>query len=326
MSYKPKNENSRCVFVGNIPYDSNEQELVNIFSRIGQVVSFRMVTDRDTGKPKGYGFIEFPDKHTAMNAIRQLNNMEFYGRSLRVDHATADSNSASDLNLDSDKIRSSYRKCSVPIEKPTLSKEIVDVVKSFSYDEKLEILANMKALIEQNKSSAEQLIDENPKLGQAILSILILFNLVTAEEVKSYQEDDVRRQKELKRSSEINSTNLANINKSNLANQNLATQNLAKKSKIENNSIPNKIKDKNDKNKISNDLKTDLANSNSENLAKSKKAKIEETNNKSDIMEQLPENQRQMLQKLLKLKDEQIAKMPKEIQQKVYALKQKMLK
>merc|ERR1711916_45891 len=99
----------------------------------------------------------------------------------------------------------------------------------------------------------------------------------------------VRRQKELKRSSEINSTNLANINKT--------TQNLAKKSKIENNSIPNKIKDKNDKNKISNDLKTDLANSNSENLAKSKKAKIEETNNKSDIMEQLPENQRQMLQK-----------------------------
>ncbi len=50
----------------------------------------RLVHDRDTGKPRGYGFCEFNDSDTAQSAIRNLNNADFHGRALRVDYAEDD--------------------------------------------------------------------------------------------------------------------------------------------------------------------------------------------------------------------------------------------
>jgi cleavage stimulation factor subunit 2 len=51
--------NSRVVFVGNIPYDLSETQIIEIFQEVGQVIGFRLVFDRDTGKPKGYGFCTY---------------------------------------------------------------------------------------------------------------------------------------------------------------------------------------------------------------------------------------------------------------------------
>ena len=75
---------SRVVFVGNISFDATEQQLIDVLQTVGPVVNFRLVSDRDTGKPKGYGFCEFLDAETAQSAIRNLNNLDFHGRSLRV--------------------------------------------------------------------------------------------------------------------------------------------------------------------------------------------------------------------------------------------------
>ncbi|KAG6623089.1 cleavage stimulation factor 64-kda subunit [Phytophthora cinnamomi] len=77
----------RSVFVGNIPYDVTEDMLKEIFSEAGSVVNFRLVTDRETGKPKGYGFCEYADGATALSAMRNLNGYEINGRNLRVDFA-----------------------------------------------------------------------------------------------------------------------------------------------------------------------------------------------------------------------------------------------
>ena len=52
---------SRVVFVGNIPYDMSEEQLIEVFREVGTVVGFRLVFDRETGKAKGYGFCEFED-------------------------------------------------------------------------------------------------------------------------------------------------------------------------------------------------------------------------------------------------------------------------
>eukprot|EP00124_Ichthyophonus_hoferi_P000045 Ihof_evm45s1 gene=Ihof_evmTU45s1 len=80
-------KNSRCIFVGNIPYDATEEQLKEIFSDVGPVVNFRLVFDRETGKPKGFGFCEYHDAATAQSAMRHLNNYDFGGRTLRVDFA-----------------------------------------------------------------------------------------------------------------------------------------------------------------------------------------------------------------------------------------------
>ncbi|XP_010930797.1 cleavage stimulating factor 64 isoform X2 [Elaeis guineensis] len=82
----------RCVFVGNIPYDATEEQLIQICEEVGPVVSFRLVLDRETGKPKGYGFCEYKDEETALSARRNLQGYEINGRQLRVDFAENDKN------------------------------------------------------------------------------------------------------------------------------------------------------------------------------------------------------------------------------------------
>ncbi|THG11746.1 hypothetical protein TEA_028956 [Camellia sinensis var. sinensis] len=80
------------VAVGNIPYDATEEQLIQICEEVGPVVSFRLVIDRETGKPKGYGFCEYKDEETALSARRNLQGYEINGRQLRVDFAENDKN------------------------------------------------------------------------------------------------------------------------------------------------------------------------------------------------------------------------------------------
>ncbi|KAK6606062.1 RNA recognition domain-containing protein [Botrytis cinerea] len=82
MSIKPP---SKSVFVGNIPYGLTEEQIIDIFSSAGNVVNFRLVYDRETGRPKGFGFAEYPDSDSAASAVRNLNDYEIMNRKLRVD-------------------------------------------------------------------------------------------------------------------------------------------------------------------------------------------------------------------------------------------------
>ncbi|EER11448.1 RNA recognition motif containing protein, putative [Perkinsus marinus ATCC 50983] len=63
------------------------EELREIFSRVGPVISFRLMKDKETGMPKGYGFCEYRDMETAYSAMRNLSNADYGGRPLRVDWA-----------------------------------------------------------------------------------------------------------------------------------------------------------------------------------------------------------------------------------------------
>ncbi|KAJ7519896.1 hypothetical protein O6H91_20G059800 [Diphasiastrum complanatum] len=90
----------RCVFVGNIPYDASEEQLVQICEEVGPVVSFRLVADRETGKPKGYGFCEFRDEETALSARRNLQGYEINGRQLRVDFAENEKGNSGERSRD----------------------------------------------------------------------------------------------------------------------------------------------------------------------------------------------------------------------------------
>ncbi|QQP31486.1 Cleavage stimulation factor 64 kDa subunit [Caligus rogercresseyi] len=78
-------KSARSVFVGNIPYEATEEKLKDIFSEVGPVTSFKLVYDRENGKPKGYGFCEYKDADMAQSAMRNLNGYEIEGRTLRVD-------------------------------------------------------------------------------------------------------------------------------------------------------------------------------------------------------------------------------------------------
>ena len=78
------NKASRTIFVGNISHEGSDEEIGALMNQIGPTVSMRIMKDRDTGRRKGFAFIEYQDADTAMNALRSLAEYDFHGRPLRV--------------------------------------------------------------------------------------------------------------------------------------------------------------------------------------------------------------------------------------------------
>ena len=74
------------IFVGNLSYQTTEDQLTELFSQAGQVESATIVTDRDTGRSRGFAFIEM-DKDAAAKAIEQFNGYELNGRAINVNEA-----------------------------------------------------------------------------------------------------------------------------------------------------------------------------------------------------------------------------------------------
>ena len=75
------------LYVGNLDYGTTEQELKDLFGAAGEVVSAKIIMDRDTGRSKGFGFIEMSDKNDGIKAISQLNGQEVNGRNIKVNEA-----------------------------------------------------------------------------------------------------------------------------------------------------------------------------------------------------------------------------------------------
>lgn len=74
------------VYVGNLPFKTTEEDLANLFQQVGAVDSVTIIVDRDTGRSKGFGFIEMSSED-AEKAIAQFNGMDFGGRPLTVNEA-----------------------------------------------------------------------------------------------------------------------------------------------------------------------------------------------------------------------------------------------
>jgi len=77
---------SKKMYVGNLPFSSTEEDLRNLFSNYGEVQSANLIIDRETGRSRGFGFVEMneDDANTAMEA---LNGNDFQGRNLKVNEA-----------------------------------------------------------------------------------------------------------------------------------------------------------------------------------------------------------------------------------------------
>ena len=76
------------LYVGNLPFSASEQEVQELFARNGRnVTEVKLVTDRDTGRPRGFGFVEMGTQDDADGAIRELHGTQFGGRALTVNEA-----------------------------------------------------------------------------------------------------------------------------------------------------------------------------------------------------------------------------------------------
>ena len=76
----------KTLYVGNLPYQTTEDELKELFEEYGEVNSAKIITDRETGRSRGFGFVEISEE-SAQKAIDSLNGTNFGGRNLKVNEA-----------------------------------------------------------------------------------------------------------------------------------------------------------------------------------------------------------------------------------------------
>jgi RNA recognition motif-containing protein len=75
------------LYVGNLNYRSREEDLRDLFAAYGEVTSANIVMDRETGRSRGFGFVEFSDEEAAQSAMEALDGQDFEGRQLKVNEA-----------------------------------------------------------------------------------------------------------------------------------------------------------------------------------------------------------------------------------------------
>jgi RNA recognition motif-containing protein len=75
------------LYVGNLSYDVNRDQLRDFFAQAGEVIDSAVITDRVTGRSKGFGFVEFATEEEAQKALETLNGKDFEGRTIKVDFA-----------------------------------------------------------------------------------------------------------------------------------------------------------------------------------------------------------------------------------------------
>ncbi|KAF2195381.1 hypothetical protein K469DRAFT_615958 [Zopfia rhizophila CBS 207.26] len=190
----PNDKAGRVVFIGNIPYGGTEELIVETLSRVGQVLNFRLVYDKDTGRPKGFGFAEFADTDAAASAVRNLNDYEVMGRKLRVDWsndngagdaAPANYNAAPPTNGQPEPAPAQQSSTLPPlppgVDLPpnlTCPDAISRTLSTLPAPQLLDILSQMKGLVMTDPAKATELLRQAPQLSYAIFQSLLLLNLV----------------------------------------------------------------------------------------------------------------------------------------------------
>lgn len=75
------------IYVGNLPFDATEADLRSLFAEYGEIDSAAVITDRDTGRSRGFGFVELSDSDSGAKAIENLDGRDWNGRRLTVNEA-----------------------------------------------------------------------------------------------------------------------------------------------------------------------------------------------------------------------------------------------
>ncbi len=75
------------IYVGNLPYSVNADELRDVFTAYGEVADAKVISDKYSGRSKGFGFVQMPNNEQAEQAIEQLNDSDLHGRNIKVNQA-----------------------------------------------------------------------------------------------------------------------------------------------------------------------------------------------------------------------------------------------
>ena len=165
------------VFVGNLAFNTTEEQLHQAFSDLGRIVKVRMVTDNDTGKPRGFAFIEFEDPQAALSAIRNMNDYELNGRRIRVNFSNS-----SHLEVLAGKLGMDMSNTRPPMSSskgPDLGTQAVaDCLKGMGKGQMYDVLKQLKETADKDPDEARKLLCGHPQLPEAVLFIMSKLDMV----------------------------------------------------------------------------------------------------------------------------------------------------
>ena len=183
----------------------SEEQIVDTFGRVGQVNNFRLVHDKETGRPKGFGFLEYADPDAAASAVRNLNEHDIMGRKLRVDWSNDNSGGGSGGNRGDGNgsggqggadgaqqnqlvgdVQGGQQPSMLPPLPPgadlpaglTCPDAISKTLSSIPAPQLLDIISQMKGLVMSDPAQATELLRQAPQLAYAIFQALLLLGLV----------------------------------------------------------------------------------------------------------------------------------------------------
>ena len=178
------------VFVGNLAFGTTEDQLYQAFSDLGRIIKVRMVTD-ETGKPRGFAFIEFEDPSSALSAIRNMNDYEINGRRIRVNFSNSShlESLAGKLGMDlsasqppsSTSAVSSVGAAAMMGMRPVESAgthSVADALKGLSKAESYDIIQQLKAIADRDPEEARKIISAHPQLPEAILFLMSRLDMI----------------------------------------------------------------------------------------------------------------------------------------------------
>ncbi|KAF7673292.1 copper methylamine oxidase precursor [Alternaria burnsii] len=187
-----------------------EELIIETLGRVGQVLNFRLVYDKETGRPKGFGFAEFADADAAASAVRNLNDYDLMGRKLRVDWSNEsgsgdnapsnrDQNAPPNMGMNGQQpaapapAQPSSTLGPLPpgVELPpnlTCPDAISRTLSTLPPDQLLDILSQMKGLVMTDPAKATELLRQAPQLAYAIFQSLLLLQLVDPQILTSLVE------------------------------------------------------------------------------------------------------------------------------------------
>ncbi|MBW0485313.1 hypothetical protein O181_025028 [Austropuccinia psidii MF-1] len=213
---------TKIVFVGNLPYSHSEElqkQLEEVFGTVGLVSNFRIAFEKETGKPRGFGFCEYFDTQTAESAIRNLQGIEIGGRALRLDfadvgnHDTRDAGgrppppkgrraaaaaaaaaAAGNTSGSQEYIGNGGRNAppittGLPPDLPrgqplapgqTATDQISQTLAAIPQTQLAEIMSQMKQLVTTAPDQARQLLNSNPQLTYALFQAMLMMGIVDA--------------------------------------------------------------------------------------------------------------------------------------------------
>lgn len=176
------------IFVGNLAFSTTEEQLHQTFSEIGRVLKVRMVHDLDTGKPRGFAFIEFEDPQVALSAIRNMNDYELNGRRIRVNFSNSSHLEAlaGKLGMDLTNTQSSQQQSrggasgagGTDTSTGGGTQAVADALKGFSKSEMFDVVAKLKEIADKDPDEARRLLSGHPQLPEAMLHLMSKLDMI----------------------------------------------------------------------------------------------------------------------------------------------------